>query len=140
VNEKYTYFTFSYFKSKITNNNKLHNFELKIKLFDVFLFYSIINQKLYQLINPEKSFTSSTRTRNTYTFYYYYFRVVTAFVFCALLEFTVVNYTWRKIRPDIQKNMMTEPVNGGTGGSKSYDENIPSSPAISSVVITKLLD
>lgn len=66
--------------------------------------------------------------------------IFTAFVFCALLEFTVVNYMWRKLRPDILKNMLTERVNGGTAGSKSYDENIPSSPVIPvSVVIALIL-
>lgn len=61
----------------------------------------------------------------------------TAFVFCALLEFTVVNYMWRKLRPDILRNILTEPVNGGTAGPKPYDENLPSSPVIPvSVVMT----
>lgn len=58
------------------------------------------------------------------------FIMITAFVFCALLEFTVVNYMWRKLRPDLLKSMLTEPVNGGTAGSKSYDENLPPSPVI----------
>lgn len=44
---------------------------------------------------------------------------------------------WRKLRPDILRNILTEPVNGGTAGTKPYDENRPSSPVIPvSVVIT----
>jgi len=68
---------------------------------------------------------------------YYLVCIFAAFVFCALLEFTVVNYMWRKLRPDILRNILTEPVNGGTAGTKPYDENLPSSPVIPvSVVIT----
>ncbi|XP_060870040.1 glycine receptor subunit alpha-2-like [Metopolophium dirhodum] len=63
----------------------------------------------------------------------------TAFVFCALLEFTVVNYMWRKLRPDILRNILTEPVNGGTAGTKPYDENLPSSPVIPVSVVKKIL-
>lgn len=62
--------------------------------------------------------------------------IVAAFVFCALLEFTVVNYMWRKLRPDVLKNILTEPVNGGTAGSQSYDENLPSSPVIPVSVVS----
>jgi len=44
---------------------------------------------------------------------------------------------WRKLRPDILRNILTEPVNGGTAGTKPYDENLPSSPVIPvSVVMT----
>lgn len=42
------------------------------------------------------------------------FLYISAFVFCALLEFTFVNYMWRKLVPEILKRTTTIPesVNG----------------------------
>ncbi|XP_050540665.1 glycine receptor subunit beta-type 4-like isoform X2 [Daktulosphaira vitifoliae] len=62
----------------------------------------------------------------------------TAFVFCALLEFTVVNYMWRKLKPDILKTFLTEPLNGGTS-SKTYEENLQPSPTIPVSVVKRML-
>ncbi|XP_075231024.1 glycine receptor subunit alpha-2-like, partial [Lycorma delicatula] len=51
----------------------------------------------------------------------------TAFVFCALLEFTFVNYKWRKIVPDLLKRTTTmtipDSAAGLTATSKEVDNN-----------------
>ncbi|XP_050419704.1 glycine receptor subunit alpha-3-like [Adelges cooleyi] len=62
----------------------------------------------------------------------------TAFVFCALLEFTVVNYMWRKLRPDILRSFLTEPVNGGAVAN-SFDQDRPPSPSIPISLVRKIL-
>ncbi|CAH0771645.1 unnamed protein product [Bemisia tabaci] len=50
----------------------------------------------------------------------------TAFVFCALLEFTFVNYMWRKYQPEPMRRLIAipEPVNGEANTKGSNDENV----------------
>uniref|UniRef100_A0A8D8VU11 Glycine receptor subunit alpha-3 n=1 Tax=Cacopsylla melanoneura TaxID=428564 RepID=A0A8D8VU11_9HEMI len=45
----------------------------------------------------------------------------TAFVFCALLEFTFVNYMWRKLQPDVLRRVISVPDDSGSGGPGEGD-------------------
>ncbi|KAI5698711.1 hypothetical protein M8J76_007753 [Diaphorina citri] len=48
----------------------------------------------------------------------------TAFVFCALLEFTFVNYMWRKLQPDLLRKVVSVPdEREGGGGEYQTDLN-----------------
>ncbi|XP_008474882.1 glycine receptor subunit beta-type 4-like [Diaphorina citri] len=47
-----------------------------------------------------------------------------AFVFCALLEFTFVNYMWRKLQPDLLRKVVSVPdEREGGGGEYQTDLN-----------------
>lgn len=47
-----------------------------------------------------------------------------AFVFCALLEFTFVNYMWRKLQPDVLRKVISVPDSASSGeGDYQTDHN-----------------